>query len=359
MYYNRPELEKGSRTYNCPKCDKNTLKRYVLGGKYIYDTVGRCNREISCGYHKRPREYWMENNIRPIYKPIAPKQNIALQKIKPIDYIPMRYVYNYAKNRNNNLIYYLLDWFDWETIKGRTDPYFLGSAKDRAVIYWQIDNEGKCRTGKIQQIDKYTGKRIKGKGAINWVHDKLKWNGKLQKDFNLKMSLFGLHLIKSANNAGKTICICESEKSAIIAACCEPGFIWMAAGALRWLSVEKLKPLKGWNIILFPDTSTDNRAFGIWAKIAEDANKQGLNVIMADILENNCTDEEKAKGFDIADYLIRILPKYQKPMTEPTIEAKQTANLPEPQSQSDILSDMINKNPVVATLISTFDCIEV
>lgn len=359
MYYEIPYLEKGSRTYICPNCGQMTLKKYMQYGKYIHDTIGRCNREDKCGYHKPPREYWKENNIKSAYRPIQKKQTTDIQEIKPIGYVSGQYILDYAQNRNNNLIYYLLDLFDWETIKRNTNAYFLGAAKDRAVVYWQIDENGKCRTGKIQKLNKDTGRREKGKGAVNWVHDKLKWRKELPKDFNLQMCLFGLHLIRSVNNKGKTICICESEKSAIIAACCMPDRIWMAAGALHWLNVKKLKPLKGWNIILFPDTSKDGSAFALWSKIADEANRQGLNVIVFDKLEKECTVEEKANGFDIADYLIRGLSKLEQPDTP---EPEQPINEPEEAKQptvSTALSDMINENPVLKKLIDEFDLVEV
>jgi len=357
MYYERPELEKGSKTYNCPKCEEESLKLYVLGGEHIHSTIGRCNREDKCGYHKPPREYWKENNIKPTYRPIQKKQTPDIKEIKPIGYIPGQYILDYARNRNNNLIYYLLDLFNWETIQRCTDVYFLGAAKDRALIYWQIDENGRCRTGKIQKLNMDTGKREKGKGAVNWVHDKLKWRKELPKDFNLQMCLFGLHLIRSGNNKGKTICICESEKSAIIAACCMPQFIWMAAGAKNWLNVNKLKPLKGWDIILFPDTSTDGSAFALWSKIADEANRQGLNVIVFDKLEKECTEEEKENGFDIADYLIRKLLVEKKRTNAP----EQPLDKPEPEEaeQSIILSDMIKVNPILGRLIEGFGLVEV
>ena len=354
MYYELPYLEKGSRTYICPKCGEMTLKRYIQYGKYIHDTVGRCNRESSCMYHKPPREYWRENNIKPIHIPFTPKQTPKIQEVKAIGYVPMSYILDRAKTRNHNLIYYMLDLFDWGTIKNETDMYFLGCTSGNATMFPQIDEQGKCRTAKEQLYNKDTGKRIKN--SVNWLHAELKRWGELPQDFNLQMCLFGLHLIRSSNNIGKTVCICESEKSAVIAACCMPNRIWMAAGALRWLNVEKLRPLKGWDIILFPDTSTDGSTFALWSKIANEANSQGLNVIVSDMLEKECTDEEKADGFDIADYLIRKVSMLKQ---SDTLEQKQPISELEQVEQSTILSDMIKVNPVLRKLIDRLDLVEV
>ena len=358
MNYERPELEKGSKKFICPQCNHKTLKLYIQYGKYINNSVGICDRIINCGYHKPPKEWFNENPTdkeqhTPIlyHKQIIP---ITQDKIKPIGYVPFNYIYDKAETRNHNLIYYLLDLFNWETIKERTDVYFLGCTDDKATIFPQIDEDGNCRTAKIQQYDKDTGKRIKN--SVKWVHDKLKKCGELPNDYNLKMCLFGLHLIRSLKNTGKIIGICESEKSAVIAACCMPEYIWMAAGALNWLNAEKLKPLKGWNVILFPDTSINGKAFDIWAKIAIKANKLDLNVTVSELLEKNCTEAQKAKGYDLGDYLIDRLLSVKQSILIP----KEPINKPpEPQKQSTILSDMISRNPALGTLINSFNLIQV
>lgn len=366
MYYERPFLEKGSKKYICPSCTKKTFKPYVLGGKHIHETVGICDRILSCGYHKPPREYWQENNIKMPKLPTTQKQPPKKQEIKLIGYVPAKYISTYSEKRNNNLIYYLLDLFDSEIIKTQTDPYLLGCAKGGDVIYWQIDQNMKCRTGKIQKLDKETGKRLKDRGSVTWVHAKLKDIGELPQDFNMQMCLFGLHLIHPFwNNSGRTICICESEKSAIIAACCMPQYIWMAAGALHWLNVEKLKPLNGWDIILFPDTSTNGGAFELWSKIAEEANKQGLNVIVSDMLEKECTDEQKAAGYDIADYLIDKVIQSRQTIDNERIEPEPQSEEQQPEpntdtfTMSETLKDMIRRNPVLQTLIDDFGAVEV
>lgn len=351
MFFDRPELEKGSRKFICPQCGKKTFTRYVQSGQYINDAVGLCDRSVNCGYHKPPKEWKKEN---PDYKPAKAVYQPQNTIIKPIGYIPMKYVFDYAKTRDNNLIYYLMNLFSWETIKERTDIYFLGSTNDKAVIFWQIDENGKCRTGKVQQYDEDTGKRIKN--TVNWIHAKLKLWGELPQDFNMQMCLFGLHLIRSPKNASKTICICESEKTAVIASCCYPEYIWMAAGALHWLNVEKLKPLKGRNIILFPDTSLNSKAFDLWSKIADKANRNGLNVVVSDLLESVCTDEEKEQGFDIADYLVKKLAVCVEPK-EP--ETKQVIKEPEIKRQSTVLSNMIKRNPALNTLIDVFGLVKV
>jgi len=87
--------------------------------------------------------------------------------------------------------------------------------------------------------------------------------------------------------------------------------VWIGAGNLNGLTVEKSKALKGRSIMLFPDLSNpdlpiEKQAFTIWNNKADEIRKTyGCKVVVSDILEKNATDEEKRSGLDIADYLIK------------------------------------------------------
>lgn len=295
----RPELEKGSRKYICPSCGKKTFVYYRMpNGELISESVGRCERVDNCAYHKKPREWFAEHPTERDSNPQSQRdQNPRPKKAivsESIGYIPMKYILDSAKSRNSDFVYFLFFLFDWDVICKTIDPYLLGCTKDRAVIYPMIDEHGKCRTAKIQKYDRETGKRIKNQsGAVNWVHSILKKKGELPDNFNLQLCLFGLHLIRSERNKGKTICVCESEKSAIIASGCLPEYLWMASGALGWLNVDKLRPLKGWNVLLFPDTSKTGVAFEKWSNVAQEAQNIGLDVNVSTMLEDGCTEHEK------------------------------------------------------------------
>ena len=49
-------LDKSSKKYICPNCNKKTFVFYVdtEKGKYLPTNYGRCDREQNCGYHKAP-----------------------------------------------------------------------------------------------------------------------------------------------------------------------------------------------------------------------------------------------------------------------------------------------------------------
>ncbi|MEA4904339.1 MAG: DUF6371 domain-containing protein, partial [Petrimonas sp.] len=187
--YKKPYLQpyKGKSTrHTCPACKtKQSFTLYIDGNTLqpIHPTVGKCNREIKCGYHYTPRQYFNDHPDRPanqrLPQPQSPQspQNRAVPATPvKIDTIPYKYVKQSA-SYNSHFVRFLCNYFPKEKIENVAEDYALGATKKKEVIFWQIDIQGKTRTGKIMQYNPETGKRIKNKpGAINWVHNKLKYN---------------------------------------------------------------------------------------------------------------------------------------------------------------------------------------
>ena len=57
-------LHKKSTKNECPNCHKKTLVLYVdiETDEHVSPIVGRCDREINCGYHYSPKSYFMDTN---------------------------------------------------------------------------------------------------------------------------------------------------------------------------------------------------------------------------------------------------------------------------------------------------------
>ena len=318
--YWQPYTGRDSRV-TCPNCKKpHSFTLYLDGetGQPIAPTVGRCNHENSCGYHYTPKQYFIDNpersknRIKPIwfnqFKPIEP-----IKPIKPIGYIPDDYVKK-SLSTESDFVQFLKNRF--ATINGSSqsidevcNSYRLGATRNGDVIFWQIDIHGNVRTGKIMRYDPATGKRVHAGGAINWVHNLLKKDGTLPADFNLVQSFFGEHLLSAYPK--KTIAIVESEKTAIIASLFMPEYVWLAAGNINGLNIEKSKVLKERSVILYPDLSkelpTRPTAFELWSrKAAEIRQAYGCKIIVSDYLEKIASDEEKENGLDIADYFLKL-----------------------------------------------------
>jgi hypothetical protein len=293
---------KPNRLFPCPDCERRTFKRYWDNFKNEYfpdEDVGRCNREFNCGCHNTPKQFFEKNGLD-FPKNEAPKSSLPKPK-PPTTYIDKSWVEK-SMNRNlpNYFTYYLKRLFGKVEANILIEKFHIGDSKHwkGATVFWQIDQNFNVRTGKIMLYNAKIGKRVQK--LDNWIHSVAKL-----KNFNLEQCFFGLHQL--TEDSTKTIGIVESQKSAIILTHINPNMIWMASGGIA-LPIERFKPLKGRKIILYPDAGIDNNGtpFQKWSKKAEELNKLGFNVSVSKLVENAATDEQRIKGYDLADYYTLI-----------------------------------------------------
>ena len=258
---------------NCPNCNKKTFVLYLeteTGNKM--HGFGRCDREQSCGFHKKPES----NDIV-----FVPKHE---EIKKETQYLSLKLVEKHFLELDCNLITFLKTRFDTLQIRKARFDYLLSSIRNN-TIFWQIDQLERVRSGKIMEYNPTTGKRVKddtGKAHINWMH---------KQPYNLKQCPFGLHLTKEDKT--KTIAIVESEKTAVIMSLFVPDFLWLATGSKSGFKIEYLTPIKLRKIISFPDKG----CYKEWFDKALEMNNFGYNITTSDIIENT----ECADGLDIAD----------------------------------------------------------
>ena len=182
--------------------------------------------------------------------------------------------------------------------------YRLGMSRDGGVIFWQIDENEVMRDGKIMYYRTDCHRDHDRKPS--WVCYHLRRTGMLPADFKSEHCLFGLHLLKTQGGAGggSTVCVVESEKTAVIMSALKPDYIWLATGGKTELNVAKLKPLQGQRVILFPDTDETGQTYRDWYEIAEAASDVfGHPVTVSSILEQRATKAQRAAKIDIADLL--------------------------------------------------------
>jgi hypothetical protein len=342
----------------CQHRDKTfTLYIDTKTGKHLYPTVGRCNRESKCGYHYTPKQYFVDNNIEnkkeSIIRQFKDKITIefeysesvknAVKRIsgckfdstakqwlignnditeqitefskkygfsiidynpkkneiqKPVSFIPVElFKARLIDYDANNFVKFLITLFGVDVTSELISRYFIATSKHwaGATIFWQIDKQGKIRTGKIMLYNPTTGKRVKEPfNHINWVHSLLK-----QPEFELRQCLFGEHLLSI--DKIKPVAIVESEKTAVIASVYLPQFIWVAVGSLTNLNAEKCSILKGRTVILFPDLN----GFEKWSKKAKELSNLAYFQV-SDLLERKASKAEREQGQDLADFLIRF-----------------------------------------------------
>lgn len=272
-----------------------------------------------------------KSNHHHVYKPN--------QEIKPT-FIDLNLFKKSLSSFNcNYFITYLRSVFRTDLVDCAVEKYKIGTSKlwKGATVFWQIDELGFVRTGKIMLYDDLTGKRVKKPiDHINWVHSVLKIP-----DYKLVQVLFGSHLLKSSHN---TVAIVESEKTAIIASICFPDVTWLAAGSKDGLKIEKFKPLKNRNIILYPDAN----AYELWSTFAE-KNSADFKIKVSKLIDITLTAYEKSSGDDIADFLLANIPE--------DLKAEHQTAIPDLEintgkvSTPDIFNNFKTKNPYFTDLI--------
>lgn len=286
------EPYKGMKTrYTCPNCgEKKVFSRYldIETQQHLSHHVGRCSREVKCGYHYTPKQFFQDSPLdKP--KPIS----IVPAPPLPASYIAPRVLRASLRHYEaNHFVGFLRKHFGDVITHELISKYLIGTSKHwaGATVFWQVDAQSNIRTGKIMLYNPATGKRVKEPfNHINWVHKVLKIP-----DYTLKQCLFGEHLLKTTH---KPIAIVESEKTAIIAGVYLPEFTWLAAGSLSSLTAEKCRVLKGRKVILWPDLN----AFEKWTARAE---LLEVSVVVSDFLEKHATEADRQKGCDLADYLL-------------------------------------------------------
>lgn len=299
--------------YYCPSCQQRdkTFSLYIdtETGEHIHPSVGRCNRESNCRHHYTPKQYFQDNNISfDTPKPKAYKPRPVTPQLKSVSFIPVEvFKASLKAHETNHFVQFLINLFGVEVVKQLVSRYFIATSKhwNGATVFWQIDTQGKVRTGKIMLYSPTTGKRVKEPfNHINWVHKALK-----QPKFELKQCLFGEHLLIERDKDGnlipiekrKPVAIVESEKTAIIASVYLSKFIWLAVGSLTNLNAEKCSILKGRTVILFPDLN----GFQKWNSKAKELSHLATFTV-SDLLERKATEEERKQGFDLADYLLKL-----------------------------------------------------
>lgn len=286
--------------HECPKCrDKHSFTYYVdENGFYLDKSVGRCNHESSCGFHRTPKDFLQQN--KNMVSPFRHSSHILKESNvinKKLCLIPHEYLIN-SMSDQNDFVRFLTNLFNKQlSIEKLLTDYYIGSTKNQCIIFWQVDNKLGIRTGKIMKYDPITGHRLKNEiGGINWVHSIMKKRKLLPDDWELTQCLFGEHLLSKYPN--KIVALTESEKSAIICSLIYPEYIWLATGGKSQLSHDKLKVLLGRIVIMFPDVD----GYDYWLNRSKEMNY--CKVYVSTILEEYATPKEREDKIDIADWLI-------------------------------------------------------
>ena len=300
-------LQKYSGTasrHTCPACGKpRCFTLYVDENNEPLDpSVGKCDHDSSCGYHYTPREYfhdhpdWKQDWREPRRQPLKPKP----QPPKPLCTIPMEYVTRSVRlDRDSSLTAWLGTFIDPLVLEGLKDLFRLGITRTGDVIFFQIDEQGRCRSGKMMKYNQVDGHRIKDENApnrINWIHIPLKKQGVLPENWELSQCLFGAHQLPLYPD--RKVILVESEKTCLIGTAFLPQYIWLATGGKDInLKPETLSVLRGRDVTAFPDLDAIER----WKEKLKPFPYIKIVPLMRKVAEK----EGLPDNADLADWLIK------------------------------------------------------
>lgn len=352
MKYELQRYRTMSDRHTCPKCGgRHCFTYYVDENNQPLDkTVGRCDHESGCGYHYPPKEYFSNHPELKCTKEYCPhsfkkERPVASGKPSGISFgtIPDEYVVR-SRSDDSHLIQFLLSLQgdNAENVCRVLNDYRIGATRDGSTIFWQIDAEGRVRTGKIIQYNREDGHRIRDKG-VSWVHSLLKRQSAIGEDWTLVQCLFGEHLLSLAANQRKVVAVVESEKTAVICAIQYPDCVWLATGGKSQLSPDKMRVLAGRTVIFFPDVD----GYHEWTERTRSFTFC-RSVTVSDFLERNATEEDRTAKVDIADLLLRQWKDDRRRAEDTPLAAAER-----------MLQEMVRRYPALQTLIDTFGLVPV
>lgn len=352
--HNPNGLKKSGVRYKalCPFHDDKSM------GSFIVYPKGNCYKCFSCGAKGGVIEFLMEHeklSYPDALRWLGKKYSIPVDDV-PVDWtytpkpappplptleLPMSMVLRTqyaATTESDNLIRWIDEGIKWDCVQRRRiaqvlADYHVGHGANGHTIFWQMDESGHVRTGKMMKY-KPDGHRDKQSSwNFDWIHSSLERgtpqrddHGQIMRDehgdviYNTdafrhlydtdrqeaRITFFGMHLTQAMMYRHATIKLVESEKTAILMAIAygnSASDLWIACGGLEMLTSERLKPLtdQGRRIILYPDRDGIDK----WRKKVDSIGYDRLSIDTDPVL--NWWRPEDGDKADIADVVVRML----------------------------------------------------
>ncbi len=221
--------------------------------------------------------------------------------------------------------------------------YCVGHWNDGRVVFWQIDENGQPRSGKLMRYLP-DGHRDKTRPP-GWVHNQQGVRELLNMDrCEYRSTLFGMHLLKKFPRA--VVHLVESEKTALI---CATHYghpednLWLACGGLKFLKIGTLAPLfeQHRSVYLWPDKDGIDE----WTKVRnsiKDFYPQAEHFeVNTEFLTKEWTEADGPKA-DVADIILRTMREAPDQRlhwtTDAPFEHQDEVNDPELQRRRRVLS---------------------
>lgn len=237
-----------------------------------------------------------------------------------------------------------------DCIERTLKEYHVGHSKDGKTIWWQIDYEGRVRTGKLMLYKEDGHRNRDDKNSFDWIHTRLKkvhYYDPLAKE--METCPFGMHLAKIYPKA--TVNVVESEKTAVIMAIAygnTSANIWIALGGKSFLSRSKLLPLiEGKRkILLYPDQDGIKE----WREKMKAIGYENMRLAKSLVID------PKNPKKDCGDFIIERLYEIEEQRKKKELSKEPTAEeLERYNCEQCKLLDLIEGNRIVDRLIELFE----
>lgn len=293
----------GKLVAQCPQCGRRTFKPYMdnsTGLPLDVTTCGRCNREVNCGYHFTPRN-WFDAGGRVG----AAAKGWTPPPPQPPDFVMTPWKQSIEKLQTDTLFRFLSSRFGESKVLDVFHRYNVLHSlwHGGATTFFLTDSEGRARSAKLMRYNE-DGHRVKSDNPaynVTYLHSLLKLH-----PFNYRACFFGEHI--AATQAESNIVLVESEKTALILACADKTEknAYLATGgcsALRPKAEEKNDPfsrhkiLHDRNVLLIPDADMVDK----WKDVASDLAEicRSVNVVDVRLPPFRLTGSD-----DIGDFLV-------------------------------------------------------
>ena len=106
-----------------------------------------------------------------------------------------------------------------------------------------------------------------------------------------------------------TVAIVESERSAVVLSELFPECIWMAYSYPSNFTVDKLAPLQGCVVSIYPHTDPTGCTYVSFLELADQARRlYDIDLSVVSVLEEHASEEQKERCIDILDFITESSP---------------------------------------------------
>ena len=302
----------------CPRCQRpKHWQRYIdkETGEILPPQYGKCDNAEKCKeWVKPPKASGLSDTYQPRPQP----------KARPRVYIPAEVLAQTERNQmQSDFLRFLMDRAPFPFAENEVQKvaalYHLGGiSKGKytgAVTFPFIDGLGNVRAIQVKTFDK--ANHTTGQDFIHSIIEKVskaqgieppEWIKPYNSQEDKVSCFFGLHLVPKYPR--HRIALVEAPKTAIYGALYyglpeQSDLLWLAVYSKQAFTENRFLSLAGREVIIYPDLSKNSETYFEWKKKAEAfQNKYPGRFTVRDDLESYATPEQRAKGADLADFLI-------------------------------------------------------